>query len=73
MRTLANLGKVLTTFGEDYKIPAYGFGAKAASTGPLPYMFALDSEGGQLELDTIDVRFLKQTFCINSTLYRFLL
>ncbi|XP_015778748.1 PREDICTED: copine-9-like [Acropora digitifera] len=54
VRTLAYLGKVLTTFGEDHKIPAYGFGAKAASTGPLPYMFALDSEGGQLELDTID-------------------
>ncbi|XP_068710536.1 copine-1-like [Montipora foliosa] len=54
VQTLEAIGKVLTTFGEDNKIPAYGFGAKATSTGPLPYMFALDSEGAQLELEKID-------------------
>ena len=57
VQTLEAIGKVLTTFGEDNKIPAYGFGAKATSTGPLPYMFALDSEEAQLELEKIDVRF----------------
>ena len=49
------MGKVLASFEQDKKIPAYGFGAQASSTGPLPYIFALDSEGGQFELENIDV------------------
>ncbi|KAK2572719.1 Copine-1 [Acropora cervicornis] len=48
VRTLAYLGKVLATFGEDHKIPAYGFGAKAASTGPLPYII-IDAYWKRLE------------------------
>lgn len=56
-QTLETVGKVLSSFEQDKKIPAYGFGAQASSTGPLPYMFALDSETGQVELEDIDVSF----------------
>ena len=56
---------MLTSFGQDIKIPAYGFGAQASSAGPLPYMFALDSEGGQLELDNVDVSIACQQAVFN--------
>ena len=56
-QTLETVGKVLSSFEQDKKIPTYGFGAQASSTGPLPYMFALDSETGQVELENMGVRF----------------
>lgn len=58
-QTLESVGKVLTSFEQDKKIPAYGFGAQASSAGPLPYVFALDSEGGQIELENVNVSFSK--------------
>lgn len=54
-QALETVGKVLSSFEQDKKIPAYGFGAQASSTGPLPYMFALESETGQVELEDMDV------------------
>ena len=66
-QTLATVGKVLSSFEQDKKIPAYGFGAQASSTGPLPYIFALDSETGQVDLENIDVSFLK--VCLVSNLF----
>jgi len=60
-QTLETVGKVLSSFEQDKKIPAYGFGAQASSNGPLPYVFALNSETGQVELEDIDVSVLK--FC----------
>lgn len=53
-QALETVGKVLSSFEQDKKIPAYGFGAQASSTGPLPYMFALESETGQVELEDMD-------------------
>lgn len=58
-QTLETVGKVLSSFEQDKKIPAYGFGAQASSNGPLPYVFALNSETGQVELEDIDVSVLK--------------
>jgi len=45
----------LTSFKQEEKIPAYGFGAQATSAGPLPYIFPLDRDCGQFELENIDV------------------
>jgi len=53
-QALETVGKVLSSFEQDKKIPAYGFGAQASSTDPLPYMFALESETGQVELEDMD-------------------
>ena len=58
-QTLETVGKVLSSFEQDKKIPAYGFGAQASSTGTLPYIFALDSETGRVDLEDIDVSVLK--------------
>ncbi|KAM7439897.1 hypothetical protein ABFA07_010761 [Porites harrisoni] len=54
VKTLNTIGKVLTSFKQEEKIPAYGFGAQATSAGPLPYIFPLDRDCGQFELENID-------------------
>lgn len=52
----------MTSFKQEEKIPAYGFGAQATSAGPLPYIFPLDRDCGQFELENIDVSFSVRTY-----------